>query len=145
MTPLNYGQQNIRWRGHGTFACLRSVTLKIHRCLSFSKTVSAVTCLFLAMARYPRVLAKAQAELDSVVGSEHLPDFSHVDRLPYIHAITMELLRWQPVLPLGALSARVSLKLCLLCSVGFPHRSTADDEYRGYFIPKGTLVIANGW
>lgn len=53
------------------------------------------------MCRYPSVLAKAHAELDLVVGQDQLPDFSHRADLPYIEAIMMELLRWQPVLPLG--------------------------------------------
>ena len=26
-----------------------------------------------------------------------------------------------------------------------PHMSTADDEYDGYFIPKGTVVLGNSW
>ena len=26
-----------------------------------------------------------------------------------------------------------------------PHMSTADDEYDGYLIPKGTLVMGNAW
>lgn len=26
-----------------------------------------------------------------------------------------------------------------------PHASTSDDEYDGYFIPKGTIVMANTW
>ena len=26
-----------------------------------------------------------------------------------------------------------------------PHRSTQDDVYEGYFIPKGTVVFANLW
>ena len=53
------------------------------------------------MANYPEVQAKAQAELDTVVGSDRLPDFTHIGDLPYINAILSELLRWQPVIPLG--------------------------------------------
>ena len=26
-----------------------------------------------------------------------------------------------------------------------PHRSTQDDYYEGYFVPKGSIVIANAW
>ena len=29
--------------------------------------------------------------------------------------------------------------------VGLPHASTEDDIYRGYFIPKGSVVLANAW
>ena len=30
-------------------------------------------------------------------------------------------------------------------TLGIPHLLTRDDEYRGYHIPKGTLVIGNAW
>lgn len=61
-------------------------------------------CLFLAMVRHPEVLMKAQAELDAVLGVGELPDFTHRADLPYINAIILELLRWQPVLPIGAIT-----------------------------------------
>lgn len=28
---------------------------------------------------------------------------------------------------------------------GLPHATTADDEYNGYFIPKGSIVMGNVW
>lgn len=56
---------------------------------------------FLAMANYPGVQAKAQAELDAVIGQDRLPEFTDQDDLPYINAIVSELLRWQPVTPMG--------------------------------------------
>jgi len=30
-------------------------------------------------------------------------------------------------------------------SKGVPHLLTEDDEYNGYFIPKGTIVISSVW
>ncbi|KAF8874927.1 hypothetical protein BD779DRAFT_1450496, partial [Infundibulicybe gibba] len=45
---------------------------------------------------------KAQDELDSV-GNTSRPDFADKDSLPYVNAITEELLRWHNVLPLGRL------------------------------------------
>ena len=27
----------------------------------------------------------------------------------------------------------------------FPHMTTNDDEYDGYYIPKGTIVFGNSW
>lgn len=56
------------------------------------------------MTLHPSIQAKAQAELDAVVGLERLPDFSDRARLPYISALIWELFRWQPVAPLGELS-----------------------------------------
>lgn len=84
---------------------------------------------FLAMTLYPEIQRLAQRELDAVVGSERLPQFSDQDSLPYINAIVKECLRWQPVAPLA-----------------IPHRSVEDDIYKDkYFIPKGSMVIGNVW
>ena len=33
----------------------------------------------------------------------------------------------------------------LMSSEGIPHMSTIDDEYNGFYIPKGTILIANAW
>lgn len=49
------------------------------------------------MCTHPEAQAKAQAELDEVVGTERMPDFSDRDRLPYINALILEVMRWQPV------------------------------------------------
>ncbi|EDR10143.1 uncharacterized protein LACBIDRAFT_248415 [Laccaria bicolor S238N-H82] len=87
-------------------------------------TVSTAQTFFLAMAMYPEVLRKAQAEIDAVVGINRLPDFNDRPYLPYVNAIIKETMRWKLVLPLG-----------------FAHMATEDDEYDGYFIPKGTAVI----
>ncbi|KII85530.1 hypothetical protein PLICRDRAFT_178586 [Plicaturopsis crispa FD-325 SS-3] len=91
-------------------------------------TVSAVQSFFLAMASHPAVQRKAQAELDAVVGTGRLPDFSDRSALPYISALLKEIMRWQPVTPLAA-----------------AHRCMVNDEYEGYFIPKGSIVIGNTW
>lgn len=60
-----------------------------------------MSSFFLAMVLYPGVQAKAQAELDSVIGSGRLPDYNDRPSLPYINAIVKEVLRWNPVAPLG--------------------------------------------
>ncbi|KAG6842992.1 hypothetical protein H0H93_002633, partial [Arthromyces matolae] len=62
-------------------------------------TVSAIYSFFLAMALHPDVLKKAQAELDAVVGTERLPTFEDRQYLPYIDALTKEVLRWNAVAP----------------------------------------------
>ncbi|KAI0745837.1 cytochrome P450 [Earliella scabrosa] len=91
-------------------------------------TFSTLLSFFMAMAIHPEVQRKAQAELDSVVGPDRLPEHADRDALPYINAIVKEALRYQNVTPLGVV-----------------HRSMADDEYNGYFLPKGTLVLPNVW
>jgi cytochrome P450 len=55
----------------------------------------------LAMVLYPEVQAKAQAEIDQVVGKDRLPDFNDRPMLPYMDAIMRETLRWNPVFPFG--------------------------------------------
>ncbi|KAH9971625.1 cytochrome P450 [Russula compacta] len=91
-------------------------------------SVSSMVALFLALTLYPDVQRRAQAELDSVVGRDRLPTFEDRTRLPYIDAMCKELLRWRMVSPLG-----------------FPHASSQDHIFRGYFIPKGATILANAW
>jgi cytochrome P450 len=80
------------------------------------------------MLKYPAVQARAQAELDAVLGPTRLPDFADRVQLPYITALVSETLRWIPVAPLAV-----------------PHTTTSDDVYRGFFIPRGTTVMQNTW
>jgi len=111
------------------------------------QTVSAVQSFFLAMALYPEVQKKAQIEIDAVIGKNRLPDFSDRDALPYTNAIVKEAMRWQPVTPLGMLISVSKLldNFGLTIILKAAHMCTADDEYGGYFIPKGTLVLGNTW
>ena len=53
------------------------------------------------MALYPEVQKKAQAEIDTVVGPNCLPDFHDRPSLPYINAVIKESQRWNLVFPLG--------------------------------------------
>jgi cytochrome P450 len=57
---------------------------------------------FLAASLYPDVQKKAQEELDAVTGRERLPTFEDRSRLPFVDAVCKEVLRWKPVVPLGA-------------------------------------------
>jgi cytochrome P450 len=61
----------------------------------------------MAMALYPEVQKKAQAELDQVLGGR-LPEFNDRPNLPYINAILKECIRWQPAAPLGTYSFLLS-------------------------------------
>jgi len=49
----------------------------------------------------PRVLKKAQQEIDSVIGDQRLPTFSDRASLPYIDAIMSETFRWGCPVPLS--------------------------------------------
>ena len=50
----------------------------------------------------PEVQKKARDEIDAVVGRDRLPTFEDRPRLPFIDAMCKEVLRWQPVAPVGA-------------------------------------------
>ncbi|KIM37607.1 hypothetical protein M413DRAFT_258291 [Hebeloma cylindrosporum] len=91
-------------------------------------TVSAEYAFYLAMVLYPEVQKKAQAELDAVVGNGRLPNFNDQPQLPYINAIVTEVLRWNSVAPTGV-----------------PHTAIEDGFVAGYFVPKGSLILANLW
>ena len=64
----------------------------------------------LAMVKHPHVWKRAQAEIDAVVGTDRLPDFDDRSSLPFIDAIIREVLRWRPMLPLGAFGTEYSLR-----------------------------------
>lgn len=65
------------------------------------KTVSTIYAFFMAMQLYPNIQTKAQAEIDSVLGSDRMPSIADRPRLPYVDAVVKELLRWNSVVPLG--------------------------------------------
>ena len=53
----------------------------------------------------PEVQRKAQAEIDRVVGNDRFPTAADQSSLPYVDALVKEVLRWNPVAPLGEFSA----------------------------------------
>ncbi|KAF9483544.1 cytochrome P450 [Pholiota conissans] len=94
----------------------------------FWQNTSVLGTFFSAMAMFPDVQAKAQKEIDLIIGSERLVNFEDRSSLPYIEALRREILRWRPVLPLGVMRAAGS-----------------DDVYNGHYIPKGATIIYNTW
>ncbi|KAK4940373.1 hypothetical protein LTR10_019479 [Elasticomyces elasticus] len=82
-------------------------------------------CFFLAMVLHPEWQEKCRAEIDTVVGHHRIIDLSDSPNLPILRACIKECIRWRPPVPLGV-----------------PRLVTDDDEYEGYFIPKGAVVHA---
>lgn len=82
------------------------------------------------MLLHPEVQKKAQAEVDSVIGTEydHLPMALEWSRLPYVEACLKECLRWSPPSPNSLV-----------------HQVRSDEVYSGYHIPKGAFIIPNIW
>ncbi|EGN99068.1 hypothetical protein SERLA73DRAFT_54959 [Serpula lacrymans var. lacrymans S7.3] len=90
-------------------------------------TVCAVYSFFLAMTLYPEVQKKAQAEIDAVVGNNRLPTLADRVSLPYVEALSQEVVRWHAVV------------------TSTIHVAMEDDTHNGCFIPKGSYVSPNIW
>ncbi|EKM54955.1 uncharacterized protein PHACADRAFT_194981 [Phanerochaete carnosa HHB-10118-sp] len=90
-------------------------------------THSVIMSCILNMVLYPDIQRRAQESIDEVCQGR-LPDYSDYDKLPFVHALLRESLRCNPVVALN-----------------LPHKSTDDDIYKGYFLPKGSIVVANIW
>jgi len=85
------------------------------------------------MLLHPDVQRRAQEELDSILGTPEsplfrLPNFNDRPNLPYIDAIVKE-----------------SIRLIPPAATGVPHAVIQEDTYRGWVIPKGSMIIANAW
>ncbi|KAJ6257386.1 Cytochrome P450 monooxygenase CLM2 [Drechslerella dactyloides] len=89
-------------------------------------TVAALGFFYLAMMLYPEMQQKAWEEIDRVVGGDRLPGFDDRENLPYIEALVKETFRWVPTVPMGV-----------------PHTTDEEDEYGGYRIPKGSMVVTS--
>ena len=113
-----------------------------------TQAFSTLLFFFQAMSLFPEAQKKAQAELDRVVGRDRLPTFEDRAQLPYVSNVVKETLRWMPVSMLGthpyfpACHGRY-LSLMTQSVIGIPHATSEADTYRGWYIPKGTIVIAN--
>ncbi|KAF8840184.1 cytochrome P450 [Paxillus ammoniavirescens] len=92
--------------------------------LGSAETTSSVILNFtLAMVQNPHVWKRAQAEIDTVLGMDRLPDFDDRPSLPYVEAILRETMRWRPITPL------------------IPHAASSSDVYKGFYIPKGMSCV----
>ncbi|KAJ1302292.1 hypothetical protein OPQ81_001109 [Rhizoctonia solani] len=91
-------------------------------------TGSLINAFFLMACLYPEVMQTAQAEIDSVVGRERIPNLQDRSSLPYTDAVLLEIMRMSPPAPLGV-----------------SHLATENIEFRGYQIPKGATINPNIW
>ncbi|KAK7453406.1 hypothetical protein VKT23_011671 [Stygiomarasmius scandens] len=90
--------------------------------------LSTMMSIFLALITYPDVQRRAQAEIDSVIGSDRLPTVNDRAKLPYVRNVVAESIRMWPAAPMG-----------------IPHSVDEPDVYNDFFVPKGSIVIANIW
>ncbi|XP_035002562.1 cytochrome P450 2U1 [Hippoglossus stenolepis] len=91
-------------------------------------TTNSVLWILLYMVLYPDIQEKVQAEIDDVVGKHRVPSLTDKGSLPFTEATIMEVQRLIVVVPLG-----------------IPHMASKTTEFRGYTIPKGTVILPNLW
>ena len=92
-----------------------------------SQVVGTILTVLLMLARHPDVQKRAYAEIESVVGSDRLPDLRDKERLVYVDCLIKEAHRYNPMVPL------------------VPRSNMQEDEYIGYRVPKDTWVMVNLW
>jgi hypothetical protein len=108
------------------FVLIRSI---LNLSLTYTQTALSVHYFILAMAMYPEVQKKAQSQLDRVLVDGRLPELSDRPSLPWVDAIIKETLRWSSMTP-----------------VSLAHSTSSHDMLQDkYFIPEGTIVMANVW
>jgi cytochrome P450 len=62
---------------------------------------SLILSIVQALILYPEVQEKAYREISAIVGDDRSPEWSDMEKLPYINMIVKEGHRWRPILPLG--------------------------------------------
>ncbi|KAL0924873.1 hypothetical protein M5K25_005731 [Dendrobium thyrsiflorum] len=91
-------------------------------------TSITVEWILAELIRHPHILARAQQELDSIVGRHRLICESDLSKFPFLHTIIKENFRLHPTIPLS-----------------IPRMTIEDIEIDGYLIPKGSSLFVNIW
>ncbi|XP_071452659.1 methyl farnesoate epoxidase-like [Hetaerina americana] len=92
-------------------------------------TLNTMSFAFLYMILYPEAQKKVQQELDEVIGKDRLPSLEDRARLPYVEATIYEVFRLSCTAP-----------------ASLPRTPVTNEDYitfRGYHIPKGSIVVCN--
>ena len=95
---------------------------------ALTQMVSAIHSFYLAMTVHPEVQRKAQVEIDRVIGNDRFPTLADQSSLPYVDALVKEVLRWNPVAPLGKLAVFRGYELS---SLFVPREADCRDTTRG--------------
>ena len=127
-------------------------------------TAAFLQSFILLLVAHPEVQAKAQREIDEVVGAERMPTLDDFAKLPYLRAVVSEVrsLGWI-ILEAFANIAAQTHRFRPVAPLTVPHAATADirvsaiadhalvcrpsynvpPKYGQYVIPKGSIVFAN--
>ena len=109
--------------------------------------MSIVTLIY-AMLLFPEAQTRVAAEMNDVVGRDRVPTLANLPNRPDLNPTWRECLRWRPPLPLCESTVTVPgisvlMGLTAAFDVAIPHKSTEEDVYNGYRIPKGSIIYSN--
>ncbi|XP_072286398.1 cytochrome P450 2G1-like isoform X1 [Pyxicephalus adspersus] len=87
-------------------------------------TTSTLSYTLLILMKYPHIKGKVQAEIENVIGRTRRPCMEDRTKMPYTEAVMHEVMRFIDFFPLG-----------------IPHSVTENTVFRGYNLPKGTIIF----
>ncbi|CAH1263867.1 CYP2U1 [Branchiostoma lanceolatum] len=112
-----------------TFTELELTTVVFQLFIAGTDTTSqTLRWALLYMILHPDIQEKVQQEIDSVLGPNQEPSMVHRSQMPYTEATLTEVSRLASVAPFAV-----------------PHGTSYDTTFRGYDIPKDTMVLVNIW
>lgn len=86
-----------------------------------SSTIRYALSVFI---KHPEIQKKIQQEIDTVIGQERSPNMEDRKSLPFTDAVIHEVQRFLDIVPFS-----------------LPHYALKDITFRGYTIPKGTVIL----
>ncbi|KAI1799152.1 cytochrome P450 [Daldinia bambusicola] len=89
--------------------------------------VGPLSYYLVSMIHHPKWQAAVQKEIDEACEGR-MPTLDDAPKLPVLRACIKETMRWRPNVPTGV-----------------AHEMEADDEFRGYFLAKGTRILPLDW
>ncbi|XP_039986015.1 cytochrome P450 2F3-like isoform X1 [Xiphias gladius] len=87
-------------------------------------TSSTIRFALSVLIKYPKIQENMQQEIDTVIGQERCPYMEDRKSLPFTDAVLHEIQRLMDIVPMS-----------------IPHYTLQDISFRGYTIPKATMVI----